>query len=264
MNNEFIYEGMIERMNTCSVYSSDPFIVWEEHATERVFKDRDFISDAKISGFSPETIKNDLLKELKSQVDTIESTWKSVNSPVQGKKMPHFTEVKFVIRKPYKFKYYDNKIRKDIEVMVEACVQGSYNVIFSKKYQDDISYIWYNTCSCDKINKFLATKSPTFKSYILQGKMGFDIPYLFVETFVLALIKPSKFPITFNSFTEGGKKNVKFFYYNAPEKNMKITFYQYLSMFQAARKLSKMRGLVDLVEGKQLKSLLDISRREEK
>lgn len=261
-------EGMVERMSSVSTYSTEPYILWEEHATERVFKDRDFLSDAKIKGLNPTTVKEDLIKELKTRIGAIQSEWNKVNPKVTNtKKMPRFQEVKFAIRKPYKLTYHDNKLNKDVTIMVEATVQGSLNTLFSINHKDEVRGIWFNTegdadAKFDAINKFLATKSSVFKSDILQGKLGFNKPYLFIETFVLGLITPSKFPITFSGGGDG-KKNVTWYYDNSEAKKLKITFYQYLAMYRKARSLPKMRGLVDLVPAREIKQLLDINKKEE-
>ena len=98
-------------------------------------------------------------------------------------------------------------------------------------------------------------------SDVLQGKLGFNKPYLFIETFVLGLIHPTKFPITFSGGGDS-KKNVTWYYDNSEAKKLKITFYQYLDMYRKARSLPKMKGLIDLVPGKEIKQLLDINKEE--
>ena len=263
-----LVEGMVERMSTVSVFKTSPYILWEQHATERVFKDRDFLSDAKITGLSPTNIKDELVEVLFTQAKAIQSEWEKVNPKVTNtKKMPRFQEVKWALRKPYKLTYFDKKLNKKVTFMVEATIQGSFNTLFSIKHKDEVREVWFNTegdadAKFDAINKFLATKSSTFKSDILQGKLGFNKPYLFIETFVLGLIHPSKFPITFSGGGDG-KKNVTWYYHNTSEKYLPTTFYQYLTMFQKARHLPKMKGLVDLVPAKEIKQLLDINKKEE-
>jgi hypothetical protein len=263
-NNEFLFEGMVERMSSVSAYSTEPYILWEEHATERVFKDRDFISDAKIKGLNPTTIKEDLIKELKMRIGAIQSEWNRVNPKVTNtKRMPRFEEVNFIIRKPYKLNYHDKKLNRDMTIMIEATVQGSLNTLFSIKHKDEVREIWFNTqgdadAKFDAINKFLATKTSVFKSDILQGKLGFNKPYLFIETFVLGLIHPTKFPITFSGGSTN--KNITWYYANSEAKKFNITFYQYLDMYRKARSLPKMKGLIDLVPAKEIKQLLDINK----
>lgn len=266
-NNEFLFEGMVERMNTVSVYNKSPYILWEQHATERIFKHRDFISIAQIPSLNPSIIEEDLVRELKTNYLDIEVEWMMANPKVTNTKvMPRFQEVKWVIRKPYKLTYFDNRTNKKETVMIEATMQGSYNTLFSMKHRDAVKNIWFNTegdanMKFDAINRFLASKSPTFKSDILQGRLGFNKPYLFIETFVLALIHPTKFPITFSGASKDGK-NVKWTYYNTTPKHIDVTFYQYMTMYKKARGLVKMKGLIDLVPAKEIKQLIDANKEE--
>lgn len=266
--NYSLNEGMLERLGSCEAYSTSPLIIWERHAIDRSIKDRNFIDAGKIKGFNAKYIQDYLLtKCLPKYLSEIKSAWESANNFSDNlKKLPRFTEVNFVIRTPFKFKYFNNRTNKYAEFIVEATVQGTYNTVFSPSLRNDINSIYQNTKSFDEINKFLANNTPKFKEHFLSGEIGFNKPYIFIETFVFGLLKPSNYPKGFVKHENGESKTKGVWvFFNEPMSSAReITYFQYQGMYDKARTLkeiSKYR-LVDLIEKKTLSILLDINKEE--
>ena len=274
-DNDFLFEGQLEKLGSCSIFSKKPLILWEKHAIDRCFIDRCFIDDAEIQGFDAEAMKNHLLKVcLPKHFSNIKEAWESLNASNLNNppSLPRFSELKFVIRQPVPFKYYDKKLDDFVDILVECTVQGSYNTIYSPKHEDELTQIYAKTRSFAEVNAYLKDNAPKHatlfpenttltSSASFANRIGFNIPYLFIETFVFALIKPSKFPKTFCVGNYNGWK----IYNETPFPVKPITFMQYLNMYKKARSLKEVTKyrLLDLLESKQFKSLLDINRRYE-
>lgn len=262
MENDFLYEGMLEHLDTCDIYSEKPFILKDKHMTDRLFKDRNFIDLFELSNLKTTNVENRLMQSFKKNMKDIMDKWDTLNAKelelVNKGVFREFKTVKFLVRHRYNFVSTNPKTGNDFKFIIECGLQGSYVPVFSTQNKEEVRQIFKDNKrdAIEKVNALYREQCPTFANYMDNESMGFSKPYVTLHTAVIAFISPNYYPRIFAKHKDDD--NWIFFEENCNKVEYRVDFNNYLKAKKKAQSLKAMKGLVALRENKMLSDLLNI------
>lgn len=190
----YLYEGQVERLNTCIIAQSKPLIIAEQHYLQRLKVDRNFIDIAKIPGLDTDRIQADTIQEVAKLRNEFLKIWKSKNSSSlnvnKNKPLPRLNTCLFVLYQQYPIKYTDPNTKKDREYLIEISTLITVGHLYSITYADELNQAWKRGAFTE-VNTVLASKAPSQFSPLVFKQMNYNTPYLFIETSVPSLVHPT-------------------------------------------------------------------------
>ena len=246
---EELFEGQVERLAKCTVIKDvDEFMLAELHFEERLKKDRNYVDKFKISGLTTNNFKKKIFKQLEKVQKKMDTLWQAKYGKQLDRTpddaMPKMKSMSFVVRVVYPINVYYPRIKQTANYAIEVCAFGTYSNLYSTQNKKYAQY-WREN-GFEGVNDAFKEVAPSnFVKYIEDGKMGFNQPYLFLETVVPCLVHINNIPhgFTYNTDIEYEPEPV----YMKPTE---LTPEQWDALVSKARSLPEMmkQGNIDLVD----------------
>lgn len=195
---EFLFEGQVERLNTCKVQSKNPLIIVEKHFDDRLKVDRNYVDAAKIKELNSDMIRDIVMNMVHNSYNDAMTKWETKcksladameNPPKNSeglitKPLPFLKGYKYILYHVIPIKVTG----KEEEYAICVACEVLCDTLYTSKFRDDAERIWREE-GLEGLNNFFKSKAPSkFKSFIEDKKMAFNKPYLFVGTVIPFLV----------------------------------------------------------------------------
>ena len=197
---EFLFEGQVERLNTCKVIKDNPLLVVENHFEDRLKVDRNYIDFLKIDGLSTDLIYDKVIDLVTDSTSSMKSKWvtrcKSQLSTIalplkktQMKPLPFFKGYKYVLYYAIPLDVIDKKQKEPLHYVINVAVEVLCDTLYTVKYKKECNNAWKNNGLLG-VNNLMQEKAPgEFTQLIKDKKMSFNNPYFFIGTVIPILTR---------------------------------------------------------------------------